>query len=225
MGNTLSKVEREGFADKVQSMMKSGITTATKIHQILKDEYDANLSVSSVTRYVAKIKDTIAGDSFKTIRDHVDSVVPEDLKALEAMEKQCLDWAKEDPGEMAERLAATAILVDSEVNDWVDLILSVPGAKDRIVKIKRIVRKVAGYILKDARLQNKRIQAMNTAVKIITLKLQQAGLLDDEGKGKIIIVDRSSDYNEAADEPGFVSIPYIVKANIPETKGEKPDGP
>ena len=42
MGNTLSKVECQGFADTVQNIMKTGITTATRIHQILQDEHDAD---------------------------------------------------------------------------------------------------------------------------------------------------------------------------------------
>ena len=115
MANILSKVERLGFADTVQNIMKKGITTATKIHQILQDEYDADLFVSSVTRYVAKIKDTISDDSFKTIREHVETVVPEDLKALERMEKHCLDWAKEDSKEATERLTEASVLVDGEL--------------------------------------------------------------------------------------------------------------
>ena len=225
MGNTLSKVERQGFADAVQNIMKGGITTATKIHQILQDDHDADLSLSSVTRYVAKIKDIISDDAFKTIRDHVDKVVPEDLIALEEMEKQCLDWAKEDPSELADRLTEAALLVDAEFDNWiVDLLKPAAGEKERRRQIKQIVRKAIGYVLKDARLQGKRIQAMMTAIKIIDLKLRQAGLLDEEGKGRIIIIDRSGDYDENAAEDGSEPrVPYLVKTSNPNSTGAPHD--
>lgn len=219
MGNTQSKVERQGYADTVQNIMKGGITNATKIHKILVEEHKADLSLSSVTRFVSKIKDTISDDAFKTIRDHVEKVVPEDLVALEAMEKMCLEWVNEDPGEMAERLAEAVVLIDNEVNAWFELLMEFGSEQNREKKIKRIISKAIGYVLRDARLQNKRIQAMNVAIKIITLKLQQAGLLEDEASGRIIILDRSKDYDEQASKQGFVTVPYLVKASDPKNKG------
>lgn len=219
MGNTQSKVERQGYADVVQNLMKGGITNATKIHKVLIEEHEADLSLSSVTRFVSKIRDTISNDAFKTIRDHVEKVVPEDLVALEAMEKMCLDWVNEDPGEMAERLAEAVVKIDGEVNAWFELLMEFGNEKNRDKKIKRIIRKAVGYVLRDARLQNKRIQAMNVAIKIITLKLQQAGLLEDEASGRIIILDRSKDYDEHATEKDFVTVPYLVKASEPPKGG------
>lgn len=41
------------------------------------------------------------------------------------------------------------------------------------------------------RLQIQRDKAMNTAIKIIEIKLRHAGLLDEEGKSPIYIVDRT----------------------------------
>lgn len=225
MGNTLSKVERDGFADTVQKLMKGGMTTATKIHQVLKDKHGAKLSLSSVTRYVVKIKDTISDDAFKTIREHVEKVVPEDLIALEEMEKMCLDWANEDSKEMADRLADAAILIDRDVNEWVALLMEVSTGTNRDKKIKQIIRKAISYVIRDARLQTKRIQAMNTAVKIITLKLQQAGLLEDDASGRIIILDRSKDYDKNASKQDFISVPYLVKASEPDNTGGAPRGP
>ena len=45
------------------------------------------------------------------------------------------------------------------------------------------------------RMQKKRIEAMAQAVKIIELKLRHAGLLDAETQGRIVIVDRSDEYD------------------------------
>ncbi len=221
MANIQSKVERQGLADTVQNLMKNGVTTATKIHQILQEEHGADdLSLSSVTRYVAKIKHTISDDAFKTIRDHVEKVVPDDLVALEDMEKQCLDWAKEDPKEAADRLTEAALFIDGELDSWIEIISSLPVAneKDRKKRVMQIVRKAIGYVLKDARLQNKRIQAMTTAIKIIDLKLRQAGLLDDEGRGRIIIIDSSKDFDESAG--GEMRIPYTPHLVKPPGSGD-----
>jgi len=218
MANTQSKIEKLGYAETVQELMKGGITVAKKIAEILRTEHGADVSDSSVTRYVAKIKHTIKDDAFKTIRDHVDKEVPKDLDALEDMERQCLDWAFEDPKELAERLTDAISLVDGELDKWILLLENPIGEeKNRRVVVKQIVRMALDYVLKDARMQAKRIQAMNTAIKIIDLKLRQAGLLDDDTKGRIIIFDSSKDYDESkhGDQAGSF-MPYVVKTSRQE---------
>jgi len=213
MANTQSKIEKLGHAETVQNLMKNGITVAKKIAEILRTEYRADVSDSSVTRYVAKIKDQINDDAFKTIRSHVDKELPKDLDALEEMEKQCLDWAKEDPKELADRLTEATALIGGELDSWIQLLNSpVEQEKDRKNIVKQIVRRAIGYVLKDARMQAQRIKAMNMATKIIELKLKNAGLLDDETKGRIIIIDSSEDYEkfQSGDKmDGFK--PYVVK--------------
>ena len=139
MANTQSKIEKLGLAETVQKLMKNGVTVAKTIAVILRTEHGVDVSDSSVTRYVSKIKDLISNDAFKTIREHVDKELPKDLDALEEMEKQCLNWAKEDPKELADRLTEATALVAAELDKWVSLFNSpLDQEKDRKNFVKEL---------------------------------------------------------------------------------------
>ena len=59
------------------------------------------------------------------------------------------------------------------------------------VLVRKIIRECLVYMAREDRLQIQRDKAMNTAIKIIEIKLRHAGLLDDEGKSPIYIMDRT----------------------------------
>lgn len=197
MAHEVSKIERLGLAPRVARLMvEEGITVGREIGRILRKE-GVKISDAAVNRYLAKVGRVAKSTAEKIIQEHVDRVVPDDLAALEEMEALCLKWSKEETPELAERIAAAKATADFEVDDWVRVLSAVPASdiKARAAAVKEIIKRVVDYIAKDDRMQDKRIRAMAMAHKIIETKLSKAGLLKDEGKGKIVIVESSREYD------------------------------
>jgi hypothetical protein len=194
VANEVSKIERLGLAERVHALMvDEGVTVGREIGRRLRAD-GVTISDAAVNRYLSKVGRVAASRAEKLIQEHVDRVVPDDLCALEDLESTCLKWSKEDPVELAERMAEAKSAIDFELDEWMELIAAAQEKKERSKVIGLVIKKVLSYILKDARLQDKRIKAMTMAVKIIELKLAKAGMLKDEGRGKIIIVDASEEY-------------------------------
>lgn len=198
MANLLSKIERLGLEERVQELLRSGVTMGKRIARILREEEGVRISDSAVNRYLAKVRDTIQTDAFKIVREHVSKEVPKDLDALEELEAQLLAWSRETPQDAADRIAAAGLAVEGEVEKWAGFIRSAADAGQRADMVSAIVKTCVGYVLKDARLQNKRVQAMREVVRIIELKLRHAGLLDDETKGRIVVMQ----HGENSGQPG-----------------------
>jgi hypothetical protein len=203
MGNDVSKIERLGLADRVhQLMVDEGIATGRAIGRILRKEGHA-ISDAAVNRYLSKVGRVAGQRAERIIQEHVDKVVPEDLDALEKLEALTLKWSNEDPEELADRLAGVRAAIEFELDEWRKLIEDAVSASDRSKKniaVGNIIKRCLGYLLKDERLQDKRLKAMGMVVKIIELKLSKAGLLKDDGRGRIIVVDASKEYDP--DETG-----------------------
>ena len=66
--------------------------------------------------------------------------------------------------------------------------------------VRKIIKICLTYTLREDRLQDQRIKAMNMATKIIDLKLRQAGLLDEDGKGQVVVLDRRGQEADLPDE-------------------------
>lgn len=198
MANTASKIEKLGLAERVNSLMvDDGITVGREIGRILRSE-GVKVSDAAVNRYLARVGRIAKSRADKIIQDHVDRVVPDDLKALESIESLALKWFDEEPSELADRLAAVKATIEFEVKRWHELIkasaLETDPVKIRLA-VGGIVKTCLEYILKDERLQDKRLKAATTAIKVIELKLAKSGMLKDDGRGKIFIVDSSKDYD------------------------------
>ena len=217
--NTLTKIERDGKSEEVNKMIASGITSASQIRLILSNS-GYKISKSAVTTYLKRVVDKIKPEALKIVSDHIDNVIPEDMKALEAMEVQLLDWAAEDPIDAADRLAEARAGIARDVGMWTDN-LTLPGfesdpgkrEKEKERRIQWIMKKSLSYILMDSRLQKKRIEAMNAAIRIIGLKLQHIAILEGEGKGNIIIMDSSADYHQKKDGE---LVPFLIKGEGPD---------
>lgn len=116
MANELSKIERMGLANEVQDLLASGdYPTATAIAEKLRQTHDLDISDSAVQRYVAKVKDAVAPDAARKLREHVNQELPKDLDALEAIQRQAQAWWTEAPADTAERLARAFVEVDARV--------------------------------------------------------------------------------------------------------------
>lgn len=195
MGNDVSKIERLGLAEVVQGYMRDGVISGRAIAKLLQSEHQVEISAASVNRYLSPLREQLTSDAFKTIREHVDVVIPQDLKALEGMEAQCLAWAQEPIVDQIARIAAAAVDITGEVESWMRAFGQL-DANDPVQTagfVKQVIKQALAYVVRDARFQTKRIEAMAMATKIIGIKLANAGLMDGEGQGKIFIMDRSSE--------------------------------
>jgi len=190
MTNRCSRIEALGLSGEVQALVATGLS-ARRIAVRLNNEHpEAALSESAVTRYVARVRKEAQGEAFQKIKDHVDRVVPDDLNALEEMEARCLEWAREAGQDRVERMAEAAFGIRGEIEAWETELLTVDKEKKEAT-VQRLIRRCLSIMAREDRLQKARTEAMLTAIKIIDLKLRQAGLLDEEGKGRIIIVERT----------------------------------
>ena len=177
-------------------MTEDGITVGREIGRRLRAD-GVDISDQAVNRYLAKVGRVATSRAEKIIQEHVDRVMPDDLKALEELEAYCLNWSRENPVELADRLADVKAAIDFELDQWASDLKAAEAEKNPVKRgklIRGIIKRCVDYVLQDDRLQDKRIRAMAQAVKIIELKLSKAGMLNDEGKGRIVILDRSEEY-------------------------------
>lgn len=222
MANTASKIERLGLSERVSSLMvDDGITVGREIGRILRKE-GHHVSDAAVNRYLSKVGRVAKSRADKIIQDHVDKVVPDDLVALERVESVSLKWFNEEPSEMADRLAGVKTAIDWEIDSWAKMISEGSTAEKPEVRariIKNIIKTCLEYILKDERLQDKRLKAAAMAVKVIELKLAKSGLLKDDGRGKIVIIDRSEEYDpEDKGEAKKKVKPLVLQFSKPDAK-------
>jgi hypothetical protein len=217
-----------GLAERVSSLMiDDGITVGREIGRILRKE-GHKISDAAVNRYLARVGRVAKSRADKIIQEHVDKVVPDDLVALEKVEAVSLKWFNEEPSEMAERLASVKSAIDFEITTWCRLIAQAEANLEdhdtRRKIIKKIVKTCLEYILKDERLQDKRLKAAAMAVKVIELKLAKSGLLKEDGRGKIVIVDSSNEYDPEAKTEKQRRKPMVVHFGKPKEPQEgKPD--
>lgn len=226
MANSISKIERLGLAEKVSSLMvDDGIFVGREIGRILRKE-GHRISDAAVNRYLAKVGRVSKSRADKIIQDHVDKVVPDDLDALERVESVSLKWFNEEPAEMADRLAEVRSTIDFEVDGWASMISRAASSTptERVKIINTIVKTCLDYILKDERLQEKRLKAAAMAVKVIELKLAKSGMLKDDGRGRIVIVDSSKEYDPDVKSETKKRKPLVIHFGKPkDAKEGEPD--
>lgn len=187
------KIEKLGLSETVQGLMAEGVTTRAEMTERLQQEYGADVSEATVGRYMARIRGAAANEAFQKITDHVNRTVPNDLEALEEMEKQALEWSREAGASQTERAAAAAEQIRGELAEWRHELIQ--EKEDHAPVVRRIIKKCLSYIQADDRRQEQRLAAMRMVHKIIETKLAKAGLLDDEQKGRIVFLKREAEGN------------------------------
>ncbi len=181
------KIDRLGYAEIVQQLMADGVNTRQAMAECLNNDYGLDVSEATVGRYMARIRSAAQDQAFQTITEHVNRTVPDDLDALEEMEKICLDWSRQAGRDRAERLAEAAENIAGEIDAWHDLIIQ---SEDPKKATKQIIKKALALIAMDDRRQEQRLSAMRQVHKIIETKLSKAGLLDDDQKGRIVFMQQ-----------------------------------
>jgi len=209
MANKRTKIEQMGLDTWIQELASEGLSARRIAARVKTDRPDLDVSESAIIRYVSKVREEAESKAFGVIRDHVDKVIPDDLKALEEMESQCLEWAREAGKDRVERMADATEQIAGWIDRWRYMLLEERDADGQRVLVRRIIRDCLELMAREDRLQNQRDKAMNTAIKIIDLKLRQAGLLDDEGKSPIYIVDRTGGKAPAQGDGQYK--PFLIK--------------
>ena len=185
------KIEQKNLGETVARLMADGqASTRAELTEVLNAQYDADVSEATVGRYMARLRSAAGNEAFTKITEHVNRTVPDDLEALEEMERQALAWSREAGASQAERAADAAERIAGELDAWRDMLLK---EKDNYADtIRWIVKRCTAYIAADDRRQEQRLAAMRMVHKIIETKLSKAGLLDDETKGRIVFLQRQA---------------------------------
>lgn len=183
------KIELLGLSETVQQLMAEGVVTRAEMTEKLQNDYGADVSEATVGRYMARIRSAAQNEAFSKIQDHVNKVVPDDLEALEEMEKKALEWTREAGATAAERSAAAAEQITGELEKWRSMLLE---EKEPKKLVRWIVKQCSFYLAEDDRRQEQRLSAMRMVHKIIETKLSKAGLLDDDARGRIVFLQKQA---------------------------------
>jgi hypothetical protein len=187
----LSKIDHLGLSSRILSLQASGIKTSHDIAvQLTRDGH--TISQPTVSRWLKEQREKQKSETQKLVEEHVKSVIPADLDALEEMETQCLERAREGKGDFAHRLAA--LYIDEKLDAWREIfreleleLLTDPAKayRTRMVAVKSIMSQCLIMTANDLALEKMRGNARRTATLIIDLKLKHT--LGDGGSSNIII--------------------------------------
>ena len=216
MANVQTKIEKWGLAPQVLDLLSRGITSPAAIADALNgfmlghDEHKGrSVTRTAVTRFIEAKKPEIKKAATAIFTDHVKNVVPNDLSALEEFEGLCLEWVRESVENRHARIAEAVARIDDEVERWSALLEQARDPEEKATALRGIVSRCLKYLSGDDDEQKRRLAAMRQATQIIDLKLTKAAMLEDTDKGRIIIVDRSGDYNQEQ-TPGQVREKYTM---------------
>jgi len=201
-----SKIIKLNLAEKFQELLKEGVVTTDPLLEALNQELesrgvDDRVSRATVGRHLKKVRGVINEDAHKLIQDHIAKAVPEDLAALEMIESQCLAWFNEPGDDRIKRLAEAAINIDGEIDKWVNrlmvLVVSKPDdekyEKEKKALARSMLAGAMSYFKNDVNMQAQRLAAGKVAQSIIESKLKNAGLLEDDTRGRIVFVADDGD--------------------------------
>lgn len=184
-----TKIEKWNLSRRIEEMMADGYTVGEITEALNSENEGLDIGKTTVGRYVKEIREKAGTDAFKLMREHVNRNIKDDMKALEEIERLCLLWATEEKLTTAERMSRAMSRVREEVDSWRELVFLASDDEERSEEaIRKIMQKSMEYWAEDARLQKKRLSAMRVALDVINMKLKNAGVLDDEGRGRIVIV-------------------------------------
>jgi len=185
-GNKISRLKLEAT---IEELIKAGITTSVGIAAALQ-ERGHQVSQPTVSRYLKTVQQARQEEAQQIVNRHVQEKLPSDLTALETMEKQCLDWSKENNQAFAHRLAEQKI--EEAAPAWAELIAGVASGepKEKNAALHDIVKQCLTWISDDLKMQTARLAAMRQAANIIEMKLKFT--LGNKEEGGIYFVNPSS---------------------------------
>jgi predicted transcriptional regulator len=197
MGKKIDKITKHNLGPRILQLLTEEGRNSGQIAKILTDE-GFKISQPTVSRWLAKERETHQAEVKDIVHKHVAEVVPEDLKALEEMEKQCLDWSREGPDIKSERIVAWPKILDTfhEVKNS----LLTQDEKEFIKEMKAFYQRCLHWIIEDLNNQKDRLSAMREARSIIDTKLKYSGILEGATAGNIFIGPTKDGENPKEDD-------------------------
>jgi len=195
----INKIDQFNLGPRVMALVEDGQTTSQIAVQLTLEGFA--MSQPTVSRWLKVQREKNADNATRVFADHVDKELPKDLEALESIEVQCLEWAKETIAHKVERLATWRRVFDA-LPDWSQKIENLPNDEKAVKTLSlSIVKQVLLWVVDDFDNQKKRIMAMRQAHAVIETKLRFAGIIDGEASGSIIIKPYDTDQISPAPSP------------------------
>ncbi len=197
-----SKIEKWGLQKRIDELIEAGTHTSAALSAALKLEH-FDVSQPTLSRYLKALRESRLEETQKIVQDHIKKTVPADLDALQSMEGQCLDWAKEDNPAFSHRIAG--LHIEENFTQWQTKILGITPAaylepsefiKAKMDAVRDIMQQCLLWIADDIAMQKKRIGAMRQATQIIALKLQYSGIIGADQNGNIFLVRQGDELKE-----------------------------
>ncbi len=184
MGKKVDKITKHNLGPRILQLLTEKGRNSGQIARILTDE-GFKISQPTISRWLSKERETHKDEVKDLVHNHVAKVVPDDLNALEDMEKQCLEWAKEGPDIRSERISAWPKILDT-FNEVKNSLLTA-DEKEFIKAMKAFYQRCLHWIIEDLNNQKDRLSAMREARSIIDTKLKYSGILEGITAGNIFI--------------------------------------
>jgi predicted transcriptional regulator len=184
MGKKIDKITKHNLGPRILQLLTEEGRNSGQIAKILTDE-GFKISQPTISRWLSKERETHQDEVKDIVHKHVAQVVPDDLKALEEMEKQCLDWSKEGPDIKSERISAWPKILET-FNEVKNLLLTVDQEDVKKV-METFYKRCLHWIIEDLNNQKDRLSAMREARSIIDTKLKYSGILEGATAGNIFI--------------------------------------
>ncbi len=188
----MKKLEKLGLKPRVEELLKSGVTSGREIHRKLTEENPAVEvpSESAVTRYVSELKDLLAPEAARVLKEHVNRTITDDLTQLEMIKDLTYAWGMDEGLTQAERVSAFAARIDGELHTWREKLTE--DADDPNAVTAWIIKRAVELLRMDDRRQDERLRAFKEWARVVNLKCSNAGLLGENAGTPIIFEQRAS---------------------------------
>lgn len=197
MAHKTDKITKHNLGPRILHLLTEEGKNSIEIAAILTNE-GFSISQPTISRWITKERKSHKDEVKDIIHDHVTAVVPEDLKALEVMEEQCLKWAAEGPDTRSERISAWHKIKDSYRSIREQLM---SATKETYAEVMDgFYKRCLNWIIEDLNNQKERLAAMREARSIIDTKLKYAGILEGQAGGNIFIGPARNDEEPAEDK-------------------------
>lgn len=205
------KVDRLGLGETVAAYLYDDKMTIDQVVKKLKAD-GISISRKSLDVWAGRNGYHETGSAKRIFSDHVEKKLPSDLKALEGIEKDCLDWFHETKRSFAKKSSAARAEELVKTEKWKGFrekyIGTRPGTNKELDWAKAIITEAIAIVTDEMAHRKFKLLAAKSASSIIQIKLAFSGIIDGAGAGNIII----KPYGEAPElHPGGKAIPVDEK--------------
>lgn len=186
-------IERYGLAERVWGLASGDLTPDGKpmgpkpISELLEKE-GYNLSSKNIGKWIRTQKDKVKEDMRDLLSEHLRTKLPDDLDALEELEKASLDNAKKQVDFISHSVSVNEKVHKHFMDKWIiELIDAVADEKALRGLVTEIVRQVGSWIGEQIDWMKTQRDERKVALTAIDMKLRYAAQLHGAGSGNILI--------------------------------------